>query len=111
MTTNSYLISEAVYGDTCASPALRELLLDYLADQLADAQAEALEEHLLDCPSCRETYLEYTRLLGNAYAAFERATTQRGEPRTDHGGGAPEADAAPGGAKVLRLEEFRNRRS
>jgi hypothetical protein len=107
MTTHSYQINEGELQDTCTFPALRELLPDYIGDQLGSPAAEALEDHLLECHPCREKYLEYLKLLSSAFAAFSEITKRGGD------GGARASNDGPtsGGAKVLRLADFRRRQS
>ena len=106
MTTNTYRVSEAEFCDSCTFPALRELLPDYLADQLGDAAAERIEDHLLTCRPCREQYLELLKLLGSAFVAFTELTMPNNDGnRTTHD------ERAAGGAKVLKLDDFRKRQS
>jgi hypothetical protein len=44
------------------------LLYDYVTDLLEDPEATVFEEHLLDCLSCREAYLELLSLRGGSDA-------------------------------------------
>ena len=41
----------------CTSPKTGELLPAYLVEQLDDAEAETVENHLNECPRCKEYYL------------------------------------------------------
>lgn len=103
MTKNLYRINEGEFHDACTFPTLRDLLPDYIADQLGHAASEAVEDHLLACPPCRQTYLEYLKLLSSAYSAFTELSAD-GSNRASKNG------AESNGAKVLMLEEFKRRR-
>ena len=41
----------------CTSPEAAELLPAYIVDQLDDAEAETVQDHLNDCPRCKNYYL------------------------------------------------------
>jgi len=41
----------------CTSPEAAELLPAYIVDQLDDAEAETVQNHLNDCPRCKNYYL------------------------------------------------------
>ena len=42
---------------SCSNGAIKERLADYLVDPLDEKLAEVVEEHLLDCRTCRELVL------------------------------------------------------
>ena len=97
MTTNSHLI-EAQYRDDCTYPTLGEMLPDYVVELLGDSASAAVEDHLLDCLHCRETYLKMLRI----DAPRRRdAAAPGGVPAR-----ASEATPAPTGRNVIRMADF-----
>ena len=52
--------------NVCTSPQAGELLPAYIVDQLDDAEAESVENHLNDCPQCKERYLIMLEARGEA---------------------------------------------
>ena len=44
-------------GTLCTAPALGAQVPDYIVERLNDQQAEVIENHLLECKDCRETYM------------------------------------------------------
>lgn len=44
-------------GTSCIAPALGAKVPDYIVDLLDDEKAEIVENHLLECDSCRATYM------------------------------------------------------
>lgn len=82
-------------GGTCSRPALREQLAVYILNPLTDPAAEEIEEHLLDCRSCRELFLTMLKL---------RDSERQDRKLRAHaaGGGA----ARSGSAQVFRFADF-----
>jgi anti-sigma factor RsiW len=78
---------------------LGELLLDYIVDLLEESVAEEVEDHLLDCAYCEERY----QTILNIRSASRRKT------RGAEGEQVLQPERAAGGAKVLKLAEFRKR--
>src|SRR5687767_9356820 len=83
-------------GCVSANPDVQEQVHKYMLDDLEDArEAEAVEEHLLECAYCRETFL--TMLSVRVGAAG--ATGLRGCGGADEG--------APQDARLLNSADFK----
>lgn len=57
---NNNLLAAAV----CSDPAVGSLLPDYIVDLLDDTVAFEVEQHLVDCRSCKQRYLTVLRARG-----------------------------------------------
>lgn len=102
MTTSSPYLIKAQYREECTCPALGELLMDYVVDLLKDSAAAEVEEHLLDCLHCRETYLKMLSLEGPC---------RRPEATPDTGAAPPQiAVPATGASNVINMGNFKRRR-
>jgi anti-sigma factor RsiW len=88
--------TEAQSAGACTCSPLGELLPDYIIDILEDSVAREVEDHLLDCPPCREKYLKIIAI-GDALA------------RADDEDYA-EREVAEGGARVLNFSDFKRGR-
>lgn len=85
-------------GNVCNSPALGELLPDYIAELLADSIEEEVEDHLLDCLHCRENYLKVLSI-SNALRSAKAARDNKDDPQLPDKRGTS-------GARVLHIDEF-----
>lgn len=95
---NLYRNTAAQPCDECTSPSLGELLTAYVVELLEDSAAAEVEDHLLDCLHCRDKYLKMLTL-----SSAERETT--------NARGDDEEEPVSSGAKVLRISDFKKRRS
>lgn len=93
MSTNLHSLIEAQSEEVCIDPAVGSLLPDYLVDLLEETAAEQVDQHLLDCHRCKETYLA---ILRNCYTAQETKTVHG-----DDNGHQPNA------AKVMKMTDFK----
>lgn len=66
MNTYHNQMTGAQFREACICPATGSLLPDYILDLLEDTVAEKVEEHLVNCRSCKETYLTILRIRGAA---------------------------------------------
>jgi len=103
MNTMSHHMIKAYYQEECIYPALGEMLPDYVVELLEDTAAAGVEDHLLDCLHCRETYLKMLTL--EAPRRRPAATPDSGTP--------PEPKAMPDadGSNVISMADFKRRRS
>jgi hypothetical protein len=92
-----------LYREECTHPTLGELLPYYVVGLLSDPASVEIEEHLLDCLHCRETYLKMLRL----DAPPPRRVS--GPPSTGPAA-APVPAPAAAGSNVVSMADYRNRR-
>jgi hypothetical protein len=90
--------SPASAGKVCTSPAMGELLTDYIAELLADSIQEEVEDHLLDCLHCREKHLKVLSI-GNALRSAKVARESKDEQSLSD-------ERRTGGARVLHIADF-----
>lgn len=91
-------LSEQETGETqrrgaCTHPTLGERLSAYIVGLLEDTEAKEIEDHLLDCRSCREF--------------FSSVLSMRGEARKMNATRIGTDESTANGTKVLRLADFR----
>jgi hypothetical protein len=55
----------------CVSPELGELVPEYIAGLLAESIEEEIEDHLLSCRQCRESFLKINQVMDAARAGGE----------------------------------------
>lgn len=97
MTTKNYDISDAQpdaqSDEACAYPYAEGRLVEYLADPVNYPEAKEVEDHLLECLTCRDFFLAVLSI--------------RGEARMVMGAGAGADGSHSSDAKVMRLSDFK----
>lgn len=91
METIHDMLTEAQPFEKCSNPDIRKQVFKYLLDDLDDHEAEVVEDHLLECRYCRETFLTMLRIRTEADGA-KNLRERRGEP-------------APNDAQILKLAD------
>jgi hypothetical protein len=92
METRQDRLNEAQLFDECINPNVQEQVFKYLLDDLDDEhEAEAVEDHLLECRYCRDTFLTMLNVRVEA----------NGARNLRDGAGSP----APTDSQVLRLAD------
>lgn len=76
MNTNLYRVVETPPAEACANLAVRGLLKAHVVELLEDSAAEEVEDHLLDCLHCGETYLKMHYVLGVAPGSIPARNTE-----------------------------------
>lgn len=95
-------ITPSLVWGVCDSPAVGELLPDYIAELLADSIAEEVEDHLLDCLHCREKYLKVLSISDALRRAKARCGDKNGYELPD--------ERTSSAAKVFKMSDFKKRR-
>ena len=95
MSTNINLSIEPQSEEVCIDPAVGSLLPDYIVDLLEETAAEQVDQHLIDCQSCKEKYLAILRICSTAHEAKTVHGDDNGHKSND--------------AKVLKLTDFKRR--
>jgi hypothetical protein len=62
MSTNLHSSIAAQSEEACIDPAVGSLLPDYIVDLLEETAAEQVDQHLIDCQTCKEKYLAILRI-------------------------------------------------
>jgi hypothetical protein len=83
----------------CNAAALGELLPDYIAELLPDAIAREVEDHLLDCLSCREKHLKVLGISDALRAAQTAPESEEAQVLQD--------ETPSGSAKVFEIAGFK----
>ena len=95
MSTNLHPSIEAQSEEACIDPAVGSLLPDYIVDLLEEEAAEQVDQHLIDCQTCKEKYLAILRICHTAHEAKIVHGDENGRESLD--------------ARVLKLTDYKKR--